>query len=138
MKWPGLKRVQGQDDIMILRTSEILLNRAEARAQQGGAKEALAIADINQTRTRAGLPAFPTSGVGAPTGPALITEILKERRIELAYEGHRLFDLLRTGKDVIKSPANITVGTNTYNFLIAPILQADIDVNKNLVKNPGY
>jgi hypothetical protein len=138
MKWPGLKGVQGQDDIMILRTSEILLNRAEARAQQGGAKEALAIADINQTRTRAGLPAFPTSGVGAPTGAALITEILKERRIELAYEGHRLFDLLRTGKDVIKSPANITMGTNTYNFLIAPILQADIDVNTNLVKNPGY
>ena len=68
----------------------------------------------------------------------LITEILKERRIELAYEGHRLFDLLRTGKDVIKSPANITMGTNTYNFLIAPILQADIDVNPNLVKNPGY
>jgi hypothetical protein len=140
MKWPGLKSstVSGQDDIMILRTSEIVLNRAEARARQGGAKEALAIADINQTRTRAGLVAFPTSGVGAPTGTALITEVLKERRIELAYEGHRLFDLLRTGRDVIKSPANIAVGTNTYNYLIAPILQADIDVNTNLVKNPGY
>ena len=138
MKWPGLKGTQGQDDIMILRTSEILLNRAEARAQQGGAKEALAIADINQTRTRAGLAAFPTSGAGAPTGAALIAEVLKERRIELAYEGHRLFDLLRTGRDIIKSPSNITMGTNSYNFLIAPILQADIDVNSNLVKNPGY
>jgi len=140
MKWPGLKSstVSGQDDIMILRTSEVLLNRAEARAMQGGSKEALAIADINQTRTRAGLAAFPTSGVGAPTGAALIAEVLKERRIELAYEGHRLFDLLRTGRDVIKSPTNITVGTNSYNFLIAPILQADIDVNPNLVKNPGY
>ena len=138
MKWPGLKGTQGQDDIMILRTSEILLNRAEARAQQGGAKEALAIADINQTRTRAGLAAFPTSGAGAPTGAALIAEVLKERRIELAYEGHRIFDLLRTGRDIIKSPSNITMGTNSYNFLIAPILQADIDVNSNLVKNPGY
>lgn len=137
LKWPGLKLL-GQDDIVIMRTSEAYLNRAEARAQQGGAKEAGAIADLNMTRTRAALTAFPTSGAGAPTGSALITEILKERRVELAFEGHRIFDILRTGRDVIKSPANLTFGSNNYNFLIAPILQADIDVNKNLTNNPGY
>ncbi len=140
MKWPGLKGngVAGLDDIMILRTSEIVLNRAEARARQGAAKEALAIADLNQTRTRAGLAAFPTSGIGTPTGAGLITEILKERRVELAFEGHRLWDILRTGSDITKSPANITLGSNPYNFLYANILQADLDVNPNLVKNPGY
>jgi starch-binding outer membrane protein, SusD/RagB family len=136
-KWPGLRQL-GQDDIMILRTSEVMLNRAEARAMQGAAKEALAIADLNQTRTRAGLTAFPTSGAGAPTGAALITEILKERRVELAYEGHRLFDILRTGRDIIKNPSNIIFGSATYNYLIAPILQADVDANPQLVKNPGY
>lgn len=140
MKWPGplSGRVLGQDDIMILRSSEVLLNRAEARARQGGAKEALAIADINQTRTRAGLTAFPTTGPGTPTGAALITEVLKERRIELAFEGHRLWDILRTGRDVIKSPTNILFGAANYNFLIAGIPQGDRDVNANLVNNPGY
>jgi starch-binding outer membrane protein, SusD/RagB family len=136
-KWPGLRQL-GQDDIMILRTSEVMLNRAEARAMQGGAKETLAIADLNQTRTRAGLTAFPTSGAGAPTGAALITEILKERRVELAYEGHRLFDILRTGRDITKNPSSVTFGSSAYNFLIAPILQADVDANPQLVKNPGY
>jgi len=135
LKWPGLKLL-GQDDIMILRTSEVILNRAEARARQG--KESLAIADLNMTRTRAGLTAFPTSGVGAPTGAGLVAEILKERRVELAYEGHRIFDILRTGGDVIKSPSSIVFNSPSYNFLIAPVLQADFDVNKNLVKNPGY
>lgn len=136
-KWPGL-RTLGQDDIMILRTSEVMLTRAEARANQGIAKEPLAIADLNQTRTRAGLTAFPASGVGAPTGAALLNEIAKERRVELAYEGHRLFDLLRTGKDVNKNPSNILFGSNAYDYLIAGILQADHDTNPNLVRNPGY
>ncbi len=136
-KWPGL-RTLGQDDIMLLRTSEVVLTRAEARANQGIAKEPLAIADLNQTRTRAGLTALPTSGVGAPTGAALLNEIAKERRVELAYEGHRLFDLLRTGKDVNKNPSNIIFGSNAYDYLIAGILQADHDTNPNLVRNPGY
>jgi starch-binding outer membrane protein, SusD/RagB family len=136
-KWPGL-RTLGQDDVMLLRTSEVLLNRAEARANQGGAKEALAIADINLTRTRAGLTAFPTAGAGTPTGAVLISEILKERRIELAYEGHRLFDLLRTGRDINKNPSSILFGSSAYQYLIAGILQSDHDTNPNLVRNPGY
>lgn len=133
MKWP-LTRNLGQDDIMILRTSEVVLNRAEARARQG--KEALAIADLNLTRTRAGLTAFPTSGAGAPTGAALINEILKERRVELAFEGHRLWDLLRTNRDIVKS-SGTTIPTTDFR-LICNIPIAETDVNKNLVQNPGY
>jgi len=136
-KWPGLRQL-GQDDIMIFRTSEVLLNRAEARAKQGGAKEALAIADVNMIKSRAGISTLALSGPGVLTGAALITEILKERRVELAYEGHRLFDLVRNGLDVNKNPSNIVFGTNAYNFLIAPILQADVDANPQIVKNPGY
>jgi starch-binding outer membrane protein, SusD/RagB family len=137
VKWPGVRQL-GQDDIMILRTSEVHLNRAEARAKQGGAKEALAIADVNQIKARAGITTLATSGAGVLTGSALINEILKERRVELAYEGHRLFDIVRNGLDVIKNPSSVVFGTNAYNFLIAPILQADIDANPQLVKNPGY
>lgn len=135
MKWPlSTGRQLGQDDIMILRTSEVLLNRAEARARQG--KEALAIGDLNQTRVRAGLTAFPTSGAGAPTGAALINEILKERRIELAFEGHRLWDLLRTNRDVVKSGGS-TILTTDFR-LICNIPIAEIDVNRNMAQNPGY
>jgi starch-binding outer membrane protein, SusD/RagB family len=137
IKWPGVRQL-GQDDIMILRTSEIFLNRAEARAKQGGAKEALAIADVNLIKARAGIATLATSGAGVLTGSALMNEILKERRVELAYEGHRLFDIVRNGLDVIKNPSSVVFGTNAYNFLIAPILQADIDANPQLVKNPGY
>ena len=136
-KWPGL-RLLGQDDIMIFRTSEVLLNRAEARAKQGGAKEGLAIADVNLIKSRAGIPTLTTTGAGVLSGSALIAEILKERRVELAYEGHRLFDLVRNGLDINKNPSNIVIGSNAYNFLIANILQADLDANPQLIKNPGY
>jgi hypothetical protein len=134
IKWPGLRQL-GQDDIIILRTSEVLLNRAEARARQGGAKEALAIADVNQIKTRAGIATIAPGGL---TGTALINEILKERRVELAHEGHRVFDILRNGLDVVKNPTSVTFGSNSYNFLIANILAADLDANPNLQKNPGY
>ena len=136
-KWPGVRQL-GQDDVMILRTSEIYLNRAEARAKQGGVKEALAIADVNLIKSRAGIAPLATSGTGLLTGAALITEILRERRVELAYEGHRLFDIVRNGLDVNKNPSNIVFGTNAYNFLIANLLQADLDANPQLVRNPGY
>lgn len=126
LKWPGLKGL-GLDDIMLLRTSEVLLNRAEARARQN--KDALAQADVNKIRKRAGLPDITS------TGATLLNDIWKERRVELAFEGHRLFDLLRTGRDVVKS----TTILNTDYRLIAPIPQAELDVNPNLKpQNPGY
>ena len=136
-KWPGLRQL-GQDDIMLFRTSEVILNRAEARAKQGGAKESLAINDVNMIKSRAGIPLLVTAGPGVLTGNALIAEILKERRVELAYEGHRLFDLVRNGLDINKNPSNIVFGTNAYNFLIANISQSDLDANPLLIKNPGY
>ncbi len=133
MKWP-LTGQLGQDDIMILRTSEVVLNRAEARARQN--KDALATDDLNRTRVRAGLTAFPTSGAGLLTGIQLLNEVLKERRIELAFEGHRLWDLLRTNRDIVK-PSGATLLTTDFK-LICNIPIAETDVNKNLVQNPGY
>jgi hypothetical protein len=74
--------------------------------------------------------------LAALTGQDLVDAIWKERRIELAFEGHRLWDLLRTGR-------NVTKGTTTINYddykLIAPIPQAEIDANPKLKpQNPGY
>jgi hypothetical protein len=66
----------------------------------------------------------------------LISEILKERRIELAFEGHRLWDLLRTNRDVVKS-GGATILTTDFR-LICNIPIAEIDVNRNITQNPGY
>lgn len=133
-KYSGAGGVFGADNVRILRISEMYLNRAEAYARLGGASnEALAQADVNLIRNRAGLPA--TNLVGS----ALIDLILKERRIELAFEGHRWFDLVRLGSDIVKenSTSSFTVPFSDPRIL-APIPQAQLDINKNLVQNPGY
>ncbi len=130
LKWPGAKPFQGGDDIMLIRASEMYLNRAEARAMQGG-KDVEALADLNKVHTRTNM--APLAGL---TGDALTAEILRERRVELAFEGHRLYDLMRTGRDIVKSAA--TTIANTDYKLVAPIPQAEVDVNKNLLQNPNY
>ncbi|WP_436517537.1 RagB/SusD family nutrient uptake outer membrane protein [Ekhidna sp. To15] len=126
----------GEDNIPIIRLSEVYLNRAEALAELGGGNEAAALADLNAIRNRAGLPNATSSGA------ALIQDILDERRIELAFEGHRFFDLKRRGLDITKgNPVDdcvvCTIPYSDYR-VVAAIQQAELDVNPNLVNNPGY
>ncbi|HEY0679620.1 MAG TPA: RagB/SusD family nutrient uptake outer membrane protein [Chitinophagaceae bacterium] len=130
LKYPGNNGGSALDDVPVLRLSEIYLNRAEARARKAAPDVAGALADLNAIHTRAGLTAL--AGL---SGQALIDAILRERRLELAFEGHRIFDLLRNGLDVVKTPA--TISYSDYR-LVAPIPQGELDVNKNLVQNPGY
>ena len=78
---------------MVLRLAELYLIRAEARAQQGGAKLVGALSDLNAVRERAGLePAVVSTAV------ELLLAIENERRFEFAFEPHRWFDLVRTGR----------------------------------------
>jgi hypothetical protein len=129
-KYPGSGGQYGVDNIRIVRISEMYLNRAEAYARLGGAaNEVLALADLNKIRNRAGLPSI------VATGTALVNAIFNERRVELAYEGHRWFDLMRIGANVVKDN-----GTLLYTDfrILPPIPQAELDINPNLVKNPGY
>ncbi len=76
---------------MMIRLSEIYLNRAEARYYQGNT--AGAISDMNVTRTRATIPAYSEAQDGD-----LLDAILDERRKELYAEAQRKFDLLRNNK----------------------------------------
>jgi hypothetical protein len=92
--------------------------------------DAGALTDLNIIRTRAGL----TARTGL-TGAALMTEILKQRRLELAFEGHRWFDLKRRGADVVKTPS--TIAFSDFRIL-ANIPVREIQVNPNLVQNTGY
>lgn len=83
---------------VMFRLSEVYLNRAESYAHQG--KTAEALADVNMIRTNRGLGDALYSSV--PSGETIVDVVLNERRIELAFEGHRIFDLLRNHQDIVR------------------------------------
>ena len=117
----------GDDNVLVIRLADMYLTRAEANARLG-ADAATVRADIDIIRDRAGLGPLPTT---VDTEDELIDAILQERRVEFAMEGHRFFDLRRTGR------AEAVLKINS-NRLLFPIPQAEIDVNSNLTQNPGY
>ncbi len=122
------------DNAHILRLGEMYLIRAEADLMESKGDPT---ADVNAIRTRAGL---------APLdGPVTLDDILNEKKVELAFEGHRWFDLLRTGKamEVLASvPRTNTPGdpaslSNPQRQLF-PIPNLDLNANANLVQNAAY
>ncbi len=128
-KFFGKNGAVNLDNVPIIRVSELYLTRAEALYNQGG-KEPAALADLNAIRTHAGLPAR----TATLTGAALLTEILNQRRLELAFEGHRFFDLKRLGRDLVKAT---TIPFTDYRIL-APLPVREIQTNGNLKQNFGY
>jgi len=128
IKYIGKSGLQNLDNAPIIRGSEMYLNRAEAYASQAVPDYTAALADLNTILVARGLP------VSALTGPALLTEILRQRKLEFAFEGHRWFDLKRRGQDVVK-----TINLPYTDFrILAPLPQAELDGNPNLVQNTGY
>jgi hypothetical protein len=124
------------DNWPVLRYADVLLMYAEALNETGQTTQALPF--LNRTRIRAGLPVSTVS-----TQAAMRLAIEQERRVELAFEGHRWFDLVRTGRalPVLQAKAAaIGIKTNlTENNLIWPIPQSQIDINPTKIKqNPGY
>lgn len=114
----------------VLRYADVLLMAAEAANELGGAaNQALAVAYLNQVRVRAGLGA-----VAFTTQAAMRTMIQNERRLELALEGDRFFDLVRWGL------ANAVLGPNGYTnrHRYYPIPQPAIDLYNQLVPNPEW
>lgn len=117
------------DNVPVIRVSELYLNRAEAYYFTH--EEDLAINDLNKIRVRAGLDPVPYS----LTGEDLLNEIDLQRRLELAFEGHRFFDLKRRGKDIVKPIGNVRF--DEYRIL-APIPYSETQRNTNLRQNFGY
>jgi starch-binding outer membrane protein, SusD/RagB family len=128
-KFLGKSGIVYMDNIPVIRISELYLIRAEAYAKKGD-KLVESLADVNRIRIRAGIAAST-----AATSAALLTEIEKQRRLELAFEGHRWFDLKRQGKDIVKTTGNVPYGDARR---LAPLPVSEILVNKNLVQNTGY
>ncbi len=120
--------------LAVLRLSEVLLIRAEAKTYMNDF--AGARADLNVLRLRAGL------GYSAAMNRlALLTAIERERQVELFTEwGHRWLDLKRYGKaDIVMSALSNKKGTMWRSYkMLFPIPHGDILLNRNLVQNIGY
>ncbi len=135
-KWR--KNQEGSDqNYIFIRLADILLLKAEALNELGDQAGAAAI--VNQIRGRVGL--APTS---ASSQADLRLAIEKERRLELAFEGHRWFDLKRTGRAIEVMSKAIDHTGNPIGYLLTnerlfwPIPQAELDKNTKLVQNAGY
>jgi len=120
-----------------LRLADIMLLQAEAYAYLGKNSEAASL--VNEIRNRVGLAPVDASG-------DMIETVLHERRLELAFEGQRWFDLCRNGKvekymnavyakDSGRLPQKRLFDANSY---LLPVPQKALDENVNLEQNPGY
>lgn len=118
-------RVNGTDNVILVRLAEMYLIRAEARAKQNKIQEGLA--DLNLIRKRAGLVDLTLDNANA-----IVDAVLAERRLELAHEGHRWFDLRRTGK---WNAAGLTEDFRSR----WPIPQREVQTaGTTIAQNPGY
>lgn len=155
---PGRENLDNQtggSNAIIFRYAEILLNYAEARNEVSG-PDASVYQAIDKVRARAGLPGLP-AGLGQQE---MRERIRRERRVELAFEGKRLYDLWRwrIAEDVFNKPLQgmkitesgaglkyerVDAGGSTVQFdpsknYLMPIPQDAIDQNPELEQNPGY
>lgn len=127
----------GTNDFYAIRLADILLLRAEAFNAKGSTANAAVL--VNRVRARVSLPA-----TTAATQSDMVLAIEKERRLELAFEGHRWFDLVRTGRALAvmnsqKDGNGINLNYNVKSYqLLYPIPQTQLDNNSRLVQNPGY
>jgi hypothetical protein len=128
----------GINDFYMIRLADILLLKAEALVELNDIPGAMNILN-NQVRARVSL--GPKTAANAD---AARTVIANERRLELAFEGHRWFDLIRTGKAVSVMNAQKDGSGNNLNYnvqpfrLLFPIPQQQIDLNPLLTQNPNY
>ncbi|OAV72465.1 SusD family protein [Bacteroidales bacterium Barb6] len=130
--------------IIKFRYADVLLLKAEALIMRDAPDLTGAAAIIDQIRERAGLPKL--SPAAKANKESMLNALLKERRLELAFEGQRWFDLVRLNKveevlnavyakDSGKKAQVYPFNENSYKL---PIPQAVMDQNPRLVQNAGY
>ena len=114
-----------------IRYADVLLMAAEANNRKSSPDTQAAQNYLNEVRKRA----FGNeSNASSSTGATLTQEIWDERRLELAGEGHRFFDLVRTGQ---ASTVLQSIGFQAGKHEVFPIPQKEIDIS-NLTQNNGY
>lgn len=125
-------RTPDVNNIVVLRLSEMYLNRAEALYNGATIAGATAIADLNEITSKRGAAAIETPSANA---------IFNERRKELAFEGHILFDFARTKRSIRRIDYDgLTlkdIDFPDYRWAL-PIPKGEIDANPNMVQNDNY
>ncbi|MBN1117145.1 MAG: RagB/SusD family nutrient uptake outer membrane protein [Bacteroidales bacterium] len=132
-------------DAKILRVAEMYLIRAEASMNLATPDETTALSDLNTLRAQR----YEGFSDGNESGQALINAIDLERRLELAFEGHRWFDLKRKGLPVNRMASgdeadggglqyrSLNLPANSYKWQL-PIPTVEMDANDNIVQNDQY
>ncbi|WP_294279510.1 RagB/SusD family nutrient uptake outer membrane protein [uncultured Chryseobacterium sp.] len=127
----------GGSNIVVLRLADVYLMIAECYAKANDLSNANVY--LNKIKSRAGI-----ASVNLVSQQALLAEIDKERRLELVGEGHRWFDLVRTGKAVqvmtqhfASTPGYSTATIDQHNLLM-PVPQGQINTDPAIKQNPGY
>ncbi|WP_455621079.1 RagB/SusD family nutrient uptake outer membrane protein [Parabacteroides sp.] len=127
----------GGSNIVVLRYADVLLMIAECYAEMGNIEKGNEY--LNRIKSRAGI-----STVNIRAASLLKDEIALERRKELINEGHRWFDLVRTGKGVevmnayfAATPGYGGIKISEQNY-VQPIPQVQIDTDSAIKQNPGY
>ncbi len=132
LKYPGKDGYLREDNINILRLSEMYLIRAEAILEGASISGVTAVGDVNAIRLQRG---------ASELGSVSLGGVYAERRRELCYEGHELFDLARTQRGLVRSDydgaSNQNIDFPNYMWAM-PIPQEEMDANANMEQNPGY
>lgn len=125
----------GGSNYIVIRFADVLLKYAEALNETGKTTDAAQY--LNMVRNRAGL-----ANTTATSQETMRTAIEMERRFEFIGEGHRWFDLKRTGKAVATMNAWFTAqGKNVtidQDNLLLPVPQSQIDTDPAILQNQGY
>lgn len=136
-KWPT---ANDDNNIQAIRIAEMYLIRAEARVLGTTVKDlAGAQSDIDAIRDRAGLGA-----TTAATENELMDEIIDQRKKEFFAEGHRWFDLIRTGRalttlsGITRSEGSTTYSLGDADRQVFPFPSKDTQTNTNLEQNNAY
>ncbi|HPR31038.1 MAG TPA: RagB/SusD family nutrient uptake outer membrane protein, partial [Prolixibacteraceae bacterium] len=136
----------GPNNFQYIRYADVLLMAAEAAVETGNSAKALSYVNLIRKRARNGA----SSGVPADLTSVSFEDVVKERQVELALEGHRFFDLVRWNRQEIlvehplqkylggveQNPilSQFTVGKN--DFFPIPEVEV-INSNNNLKQYPG-
>lgn len=143
MKYACTENVSSEEDRyynpIVLRVSEMYLIHAEACCEQNRLGDAAA--DLKALQARARGVSAGSVALEYTTKDELLKLVEDERIRELCFEGHRLWDLTRRHKDLLRTDDNTSlvrkVAYPDYRFVL-PIPAVELEVNENMVNNPNY
>ncbi|MEN8816937.1 MAG: RagB/SusD family nutrient uptake outer membrane protein [Nonlabens sp.] len=136
---PGVNPTFVSTDMPVFRLADAYLMYAEIVARGAGGDAATAVGYINTLRERA----YRNTNNGITATDLTLDFILAERARELHWEGHRRQDLIRfnqfTSNGIWEWKGNVQNGTTTPSFRnLFPIPTTELNLNSNLIQNPGY